>query len=385
MTVLLFNIVERYGADLVDALRRSGATWKEIASRTPLKSGHWPYEDRNGPLMMSISRGDAADRLEQALADNRQSEAIEAYRQGAVLLVADARRQADFMRKHGLGPDIEPDAGDSGPVKALKALLKHEDVLLAHSSEARDAVDAARKALMDAQVPVIDLVQVAMESFHEAARESKWMPPEYMANDWQSDVCTFLREGPSAFMPDSLANVAIFDPSRKLAYGKREREGDVPQFFVFDQGTQEILLPIVEGDEQNVRRCVAAANALRSVPMSVLVPFSNHGDIADIFERCKRDGGAVTIPEMVAEFARRDDAPFEIPPLYLGFKARDNDEIYSFEGDEPSLLLKLPKNSPWTGRLAVSVSLCRSVDLPTLEAAGSIEELAESMAEGMTP
>lgn len=46
---------------------------------------------------------------------------------------------------------------------------------------------------------VIDLDALAWAQIKQAASESMWMPPEYMANDWHSDVCEFLRKGPVAF------------------------------------------------------------------------------------------------------------------------------------------------------------------------------------------
>lgn len=46
---------------------------------------------------------------------------------------------------------------------------------------------------------VIDLEALAWAQITQAASESTWMPPEYMANDWLSDVCDFLRKGPAAF------------------------------------------------------------------------------------------------------------------------------------------------------------------------------------------
>lgn len=44
----------------------------------------------------------------------------------------------------------------------------------------------------------IDLDAEAWNLIKAAARESKWMPPEYMMNDWVSDVCRVLREGVAA-------------------------------------------------------------------------------------------------------------------------------------------------------------------------------------------
>lgn len=47
---------------------------------------------------------------------------------------------------------------------------------------------------------VIDLDKIQWEEIKLAAKESKWIPPEYFSNDWVSDVCWFLREGPEAFL-----------------------------------------------------------------------------------------------------------------------------------------------------------------------------------------
>ena len=49
---------------------------------------------------------------------------------------------------------------------------------------------------------VIDLDKIFWESLLEAACQSKWMPEEYMVNDWASDCCNFLIEGP--FDPEPL-------------------------------------------------------------------------------------------------------------------------------------------------------------------------------------
>ena len=52
------------------------------------------------------------------------------------------------------------------------------------------------RALLDKPVErVIDLDALDWESVKEAAAESKWMPPEYMRNEWVADVCEFLRAG----------------------------------------------------------------------------------------------------------------------------------------------------------------------------------------------
>lgn len=47
----------------------------------------------------------------------------------------------------------------------------------------------------------IDLDREFAKAMDKAVAESTWMPEEYMANDWQSDVLAFLRNGPAAFYP----------------------------------------------------------------------------------------------------------------------------------------------------------------------------------------
>lgn len=62
-------------------------------------------------------------------------------------------------------------------------------------------VDHAHKAtylaekLSEPKIPTFDLDVLSWERIKAAARESKWIPPEYCINDWENDVCEFLREG----------------------------------------------------------------------------------------------------------------------------------------------------------------------------------------------
>lgn len=203
MMPLFYSTVEKYGADVVTSLRASAAMWQATASKVPLSKGMFPHEIRNSAVMAAIVRSDCADRLEAAMAANEQTRSCAEYEFAAVKLVSDVRSHAEFVRKHCPVSEVAATAGDADRLlaSALKAIMRHEDVLIGHSPQARNAVAAARLALIEAAVPVIDLDHVAMEQFREAARDSNWIPPEYMGNDWQSDVCRFLREGPSAFMP----------------------------------------------------------------------------------------------------------------------------------------------------------------------------------------
>ena len=47
----------------------------------------------------------------------------------------------------------------------------------------------------------IDLDAVAMQQMRQAAAESTWMPAEYSGDDWISDVCRWLRDGPPQAEP----------------------------------------------------------------------------------------------------------------------------------------------------------------------------------------
>lgn len=50
-----------------------------------------------------------------------------------------------------------------------------------------------REVLAEPVPFVIDLDTIDWQAIQQAASESNWMPPEYMRNDWVSDVCEFLR------------------------------------------------------------------------------------------------------------------------------------------------------------------------------------------------
>lgn len=55
---------------------------------------------------------------------------------------------------------------------------------------------------------VMDLGALSWAEIQKAASESKWIPAQYMANDWVSDVCDFLRNGPRC-QPAADASKAI--------------------------------------------------------------------------------------------------------------------------------------------------------------------------------
>jgi len=51
---------------------------------------------------------------------------------------------------------------------------------------------------------VIDLDDEDWKAIQQAAAESKWMPVEYMRNEWVSDVCSFLRDPRVAEQPPAV-------------------------------------------------------------------------------------------------------------------------------------------------------------------------------------
>lgn len=55
-----------------------------------------------------------------------------------------------------------------------------------------------------AAVPVdeVNLDALAWKSLMDAARQTEWMPREYMVNDWLADLREYLIKGPAAFAPD---------------------------------------------------------------------------------------------------------------------------------------------------------------------------------------
>lgn len=72
----------------------------------------------------------------------------------------------------------------------------HDPLSASRNVAAFQAGRAALDAFDESQsIPTIDLDQEAWRSIKQAASESTWMPKEYFANDWTSDVCRFLRNG----------------------------------------------------------------------------------------------------------------------------------------------------------------------------------------------
>lgn len=64
--------------------------------------------------------------------------------------------------------------------------------------ESERPIQSARTLVCNADrssVRTIDLDEEAWKAIKLAAEESEWMPPDYMMNDWVSDVCVYLRKG----------------------------------------------------------------------------------------------------------------------------------------------------------------------------------------------
>jgi hypothetical protein len=92
--------------------------------------------------------------------------------------------------------------------------------------EASALIAAARarpapKPAGDVACTVIDLDKSDFDALCKAATESNWIPPEYYRNDWISDCCRFLREGPQVFIDPAPANAA---PASVVSHEPPERE-----------------------------------------------------------------------------------------------------------------------------------------------------------------
>lgn len=91
----------------------------------------------------------------------------------------------------------------------------------AHNSATAKEPDAGSEA-----IPTIDLDKSSWEAIKQAARESKWMPPEYMTPDWVSDVCSFLRgeTQPPPGQSDVKGFAAALREIEEIGWGKGEAE-----------------------------------------------------------------------------------------------------------------------------------------------------------------
>jgi len=70
-------------------------------------------------------------------------------------------------------------------------LTGHKPTLFDVWLMARGRMDTSHRTLV-----TIDLKHTAYDQMQQAASESKWIPPEYYANEWIADCCRWLREGP---------------------------------------------------------------------------------------------------------------------------------------------------------------------------------------------
>lgn len=85
-------------------------------------------------------------------------------------------------------------------LEAYKSLWDEEHQITLSFVNQIDALRAKLAALeVQTATPVIDLDKISWDLIKDAASKSPWMPPEYMMNDWVSDIVSFLTKGaPSA-------------------------------------------------------------------------------------------------------------------------------------------------------------------------------------------
>ncbi len=144
--------------------------------------------------------------------------------------------------------------GDTGPTWTDKVehairYARRQDAEAVHCEDE----DAWRiTEVEDKDTIVIDLDRSDWEAILRAASESRWIPPEYMRNDWLADVMIFLRDG------GALPEKRVRHLKRGTTYGVLgEAEAQVATF----AGGQPVSLGLtrqrmlVEGDKLTVYRC----------------------------------------------------------------------------------------------------------------------------------
>jgi hypothetical protein len=101
--------------------------------------------------------------------------------------------------------------------------------IVKHGAKIVELVERAAPSLATAE-NVIDVSATDWAAIQEAASQSPWMPPEYMGNDWVSDVCRFLREGapaPAADVVPVPRELVFTIPQKFSLKGVGERCADV--------------------------------------------------------------------------------------------------------------------------------------------------------------
>ncbi|MBI6655015.1 hypothetical protein YA0721_03545 [Pseudomonas carnis] len=159
------------------------------------------------------------------------------------------------------------------------------------------------RAMLDA--PAENAIEVSASDWvaiQEAASESTWMPPEYMRNDWVSDVCRFLRKGPAA--------QAQGEP---VAWQRKSKNEDGRWFALPDSDVEEAIRLGYE-----VRKLYAEQPA----PVAVVLP--DPGTDQQVEARAKEiyegwsynpgfapwvDGGNSIMQSKARDLARRELAP----------------------------------------------------------------------------
>lgn len=130
-------------------------------------------------LDLSHSESDRADADERAHKAGEAAELAESRLESATQPLAPEmeRLNARVTALNGVINRMRTAARGNAPISEVFTILREEP-----------------------EVPTFDLDRDAEDwkVILQAASESKWMPPEYMRNDWISDVCGWLRDGPPA-------------------------------------------------------------------------------------------------------------------------------------------------------------------------------------------
>lgn len=123
-----------------------------------------------------------------------------------------------------------------GSIEGDKARASEAARIFGESLAVSTALAMSRAQPVDTGV-VIDLDKSAMALLSEAASQSSWVPPEYMANDWVSDCARFLRTGEGVTPP--LDSEAVKRLADNLANTERQN-GDLLGHWLEDREVEVV-------------------------------------------------------------------------------------------------------------------------------------------------
>ena len=104
---------------------------------------------------------------------------------------------------------------------------------------------------------IIDLDKLGWERIKKAASESTWMPADYMANDWEYDVCEYLRNGypnPTTTRTPIRFNITAISDSLVLSEHQNGKYCYADDFTDTENNAQIALLKeLIEAKDQDLK------------------------------------------------------------------------------------------------------------------------------------